>query len=175
MVLVRKISLAKWSTSAPFAEGEISADAVTADLRTTGNALSMWKGCHQGETALEDAVLALASGFERGDKLDVVWLEKRKLVKAGVSLQQTPGSTPIADLQDRHFDATELDLVRLGEVAKAVAHAVQTQQYHRFTKKDVLRLIAKAVVAKRVRLEDLKEKLRSELIAHLRQGPPQVP
>ena len=51
MFLARKVSLAKWSKKDELAEGEIPADAVTADLRTQDNKLSFWR-CGNGEGAV---------------------------------------------------------------------------------------------------------------------------
>ena len=42
-VLARKISRAKWEATKDLGDGEIQADAVSADLRTMGNTLSFWR------------------------------------------------------------------------------------------------------------------------------------
>ncbi len=43
MFLARKITQAKWRPKEGFADGEIAADAVNADLRTQDNSLSFWR------------------------------------------------------------------------------------------------------------------------------------
>ena len=58
MYLVRKITRAKWDRTDQLGEVEIPADAVTADLRTTDNALSLWASPDAAGDGLTDAVLA---------------------------------------------------------------------------------------------------------------------
>ena len=60
-VLARKISRAKWEASDDLGEGEIQADAVSADLRTTGNTLSFWRCTSASETDLQRVILALTA------------------------------------------------------------------------------------------------------------------
>ncbi len=75
MFLARKITRAKWKTREELSAGEISADAVTADLKTQGNALSFWQ-CHTATNSdVEEAALAIAAARDRVARLDVVWLE----------------------------------------------------------------------------------------------------
>ena len=86
MFLARKVSLAKWSKKDELAEGEIPADAVTADLRTQDNKLSFWR-CGNGEgIEVNEAVLALAAAGTRVDKIDVVWLAVDELRSDGQTL-----------------------------------------------------------------------------------------
>lgn len=168
MYLVRKITRAKWDRTDQLGEGEIPADAVTADLRTTDNALSLWAS--PDADGLNDAVLALVAGAERVDKVDVVWIERASFKDVGVELDQTDGRTPVADLVDRHEDAVRLDLVRLGRFAEQVVHALGAEQHKRLTKKKVAQLIAAAVDAGRVPLEKLEEKVQAEVSKYVEQA-----
>lgn len=168
MYLVRKISRAKWDRTSGIRDGEISADAVTADLRTTGNSLSLWVSADAGGGGLDDAVLALVAGAERVDRVDVVWIDRANFEEAGVELDETDGRTPVADLVDRHVDAVRLDLVRLGRFAEQVVDALGSGQHMRLTKKRVARLIAAAVDAGRVPVEELHEKVRVEASKYIR-------
>ena len=83
MFLARKITLAKWRSGKDLLEGEISADAVTVDLRTKENSLSFWQCGDEAQTKIEDAALAIASGWERVDKLDIVWIAGEELEATG--------------------------------------------------------------------------------------------
>jgi hypothetical protein len=170
MYLVRKITRAKWDRTARFADGEIPADAVTADLRTTDNALSLWASADGGGDPLNDAVLALVAGADRVDKVDVVWIERANFDEAGVELDETDGRTPVTDLVDRHVDAVRLDLVRLGRFAEQVVDALGAEQHKRLTKKRVAQLIATAVDAGRVPLADLDEKVQVEVSKYVEQS-----
>jgi len=170
MYLVRKISRAKWDPTDRLAAGEIPADAVTADLRTSGNALSLWASADADAEAVNDAVLALVAGADRIDKIDVVWIQRAKFGEVGLELDETPGRTPVTDLKGRHCDAVHRDLVRLGCLAQQVADALGAEQFMRLTKKDVAELIAAAVDAERVPLEDLEEKVQIEVSRYVRRN-----
>ncbi len=170
MYLVRKITRAKWDRTEQLADGEIPADAVTADLRTTDNALSLWAAAEAEGDALNDAVLALVAGADRVDKIDVVWIQRAKFDEVGVSLDETDGRTPVSDLVDRHVDAVKLDLLRLGIFAEQVVSALGAAQHKRLTKKKVAQLIAAAVDADRVSLEDLEEKVQAEVSKYVEQS-----
>ena len=123
-VLTRKITRAKWEASEALGKGEIPADAMSADLRTTGNTLSFWN-CATGEDhEIRKAVLALASVAERADRMDVAWIEKAAVDEHGIATMRTPGRTPVDCLQETHVDLIRLDVRRLGRVAELVSEAI---------------------------------------------------
>jgi hypothetical protein len=100
-VLARKITRAKWDTTDGLADGEIGADAVTADLRTIGNRLSFWTCTTPTDRELQDTVLALATAGDRLDKLDITWLSEQAVHGQGLALMATEGNTPVASLRNR--------------------------------------------------------------------------
>jgi hypothetical protein len=165
--LARKVSKAKWEEKGGvgLADGEISADAITGDLRTTENTLSFWKAEQADDTLWQQVTLAIAAGAERLDKIDIVWLEGATLIDSGITLEDTPGKTPVKDLISYHVDAKNLDLIRLGKVAGLVAHALRDQQqrFKRVPVRDVLALLVDAVRANRMQLSDLHHKVREEV------------
>ena len=60
--LVRKISRARWKELEELESGAIAADAVTKDLKTEGNQLSLWTCENPGESSeLRKAILALTA------------------------------------------------------------------------------------------------------------------
>lgn len=169
-VLARKITRAKWERKEELGADEIGADAVTADLRTTGNTLSFWH-CETSSTGdLKRAVLALAAGAERLDRLDVVYLEEQLVHEAGLATSATPGETPVASLRGHHVDLEKLDLNRLGVVARMVAAAHLTNATLSMTKKEVLELLVDAVVQQLVSTEDLKADIKAKVEAKLQSG-----
>lgn len=141
-MLARKISLAKWKN--PEWGAEIPADAVTGDLRTSGNALSFWTIGTPTRGELEQVVLALASTADRIDKIDLTWVDRDTLASEGIDLEATPGETPVEALRGRHVDLARLDLGRLGRVATLVSQAVAGNQHQRWTKNEVLRILVAA-------------------------------
>ena len=159
MFLARKITRAKWTPKAELSDGEIPADAVTADLRTRENSLSFWQcGTAQNEE-VADVVLALAAEGNHIETIDIVWLSDKELLEDGQTLQSTDGKTPVTELVKRHVDICCLDYTRLGKVAGRVRDAIANKQCVRLTEKRVTRLLASAVEQGRVDIKDIKESI----------------
>ena len=167
MFLARKISRAKWDAQGNadrgLAEGEISADSVTGDLRTRDDTLSFWRCDTDTDAAVEEAALAIAAAGERLDRLDIVWLAHDELREDGHTLRDTEGRTPVADLTHRHVDVCRLDYVRLGNVARRVAAAIEARRCRRLTRVRVKRLVVTAVEQRRIVLDELADRLRAEV------------
>ena len=163
MFLARKVTLSKWEPKQGLSVGEISADALTSDLRTKNNALSFWQ-CGVGRPDdVEEAVLAMAAARDHVDKLDVVWLDDDELLTDGQTLTNTKGRTPVQELVDLHVDVCRLDYVRLGRVARRVVSAIEEERFVRLRKSGVKALLVKAVRQERVKLGDLKESIQTEV------------
>ncbi len=163
MFLARKITRAKWTPKAELAADEVPADAVTADLRTTENALSFWRCGEATEGEVEEAALAIASAGGRLDRLDVIWLSDEALTQDSQSLRNTDGRTPVKALVKQHVHVHRLDYVRLGKVADRVTDAIQDGKHRRLTKKRVTNIVAAAVEQGRVALIDLEKKVQAEV------------
>lgn len=162
-VLARKITRAKWERADGLAEGEVAADAVTVDLRTSGNTLSFWTCTIPSEEELRETVLALAANAERLDKFDIAWLDEAAVCSAGLATNPTDGDTPVLTLRARHVDVEKLDYVRLGKVADLLVAALALNHHKRMTKKEVLEILKAAVLDRRVALDDLKNGVRVEV------------
>ncbi len=171
MFLARKITRAKWSSKTGLATDEIPADAVTADLRTKENALSFWRCGTEADRQVEEAALAIAAARNRVDKLDVVWVSDEDLRADGQKLRDTEGQTPVLGLVEHHVDIQNLDYVRLGRVANRIVAAIDGKQCRRLAKGKVLKLLAAAVNERRVDLDNLNEKVRSEIRKSLKTHP----
>ena len=168
MFVARKIARAKWDAKRNIQRGlksgEISADAVTGDLRTREDTLSFWRCLTDTNGDIEDAALAIAAAGERVDKLDIVWLADDGLRADGLTLKSTEGRTPVADLAERHVDICELDYDRLGRVASHLVAAIENEQYRRLTKARVRKLLVTAVERDRIDPAGLSEGLREEIV-----------
>ena len=160
MFLARMITRSKWEPKRGLLSGEISADAVTADLKTCDNSLSFWR-CPSGtDVELEDVVLAIATAREKVEKVEIVWLDDEDLRTDGQTLINSDGRTPVAELVSQHVDVCYLDYNRLGKVAHRVVSAFDEGRFCRLTRARILVLLASAVRKSRVDLKDLKEKVR---------------
>lgn len=163
MFLARMITRSKWEPKLGIRAGDIAADAVTGDLRTQGNTLSFWR-CTSGTPGdFENAALAIAAGRDTVAKVEIVWLDDEELKADGQTLLNTDGCTPITDLVSLHVDVCHLDYLRLGKVADRVVSALYKERYRLLTRVRVRELIASAVDAGRVNLNDLKDKVRTEV------------
>ena len=163
MFLARMITRSKWEPKPGVKAGEISADAVTGDLRTHDNALSFWR-CSSGEGAdFEDTVLAIATGRTDIAKVEIVWLDDEDLRADGQTLEDTEGRTPVEELAHLHVDLCRLDFGRLGKVARRVVSALNEKQYLCLTRASVKNLLEKAVNKGRVDPRDLQDKVRNEV------------
>ena len=164
MFLARKISRSKWKPHQDLAQWELQADAI-GDLRTVGNSLSVWR-CGEEEATEKDvkeAALAMASLMDRASTIDLVWFDQDELEQAGHKVQQTDGETNVPDLCSYHYDICGLDYARLGDIATRVAAAIEEGRYRRFTRREVLDLLADAVESSRLETKDLKCPLRQEV------------
>ena len=167
MFLVRKITRIKWDATRNAARGltdkEVSADAVTADLRTQGGTLSFWQCSTEAVSDLEEAVLAIAAAGQRLDKIEVVWMAVDDLRNDGLILKGSNGRTPVADLADQHVDICHLDYVRLGKVARHVVESIEHGRHRHFSKKDVKELLLTANRRERINPSKLAGGLKKEL------------
>lgn len=165
--LIRKITRSKWKPNAKVREGEIAADTITSDLRTTGCTLSCWAsnledGVTPDESSCKDAILALVSTWERFDKIDITWLIPGELDAEGIAMEKTPGDTPIPDLVETHIDLTELDMHRLCATAQLIFDNITTRHV-RLTKSKVRNLLIQAIREGRVERDALNAKLRKKI------------
>lgn len=164
MFLARMVSRAKWERKEWMSNEDISADAVTADLRTQNNSLSFWR-CPEGTDAdIDKVALAIATGRDKIDKVEIVLIDDKDLKKDGQTLKNSGGRTPVEILAKLHVDVTRLDYVRLGKIAQCVASAVAANQFHRIPRKRIESLLVTAINRDSIlNIEQLNEKLRSQV------------
>lgn len=170
MFLARKITRAKWEAKQELSTGEISADAITGDLRTQDNSLSFWQCGIGDKTKLEEVALAIAAGRDTVAKLEIVWLADDDLRDDGQILKNTEGRTPVADLAKLHVDVCALDYARLGKIAHRVVTAIKEKRYLRLTKLRIKKLLTIAVDQGRIGIEDLEDKIQVEVLKSLQKG-----
>jgi len=164
-VFVRMIAGAKWEQSADLREGEIAADAVTGDLRTTQNSLSFWRCRAVDGGELRNAALAMAAARDRLDRLDLVYLDEDWIRESGLEFRATPGNTPVSSLRSSHVDVDQLDLTRLGAIAGMIATAHRTNAELKMSRLEVLAIIVKAVRDGLVSIDALRGDLRAKVEA----------
>ncbi len=164
MFLVRKISHSKWDRCNNEKHGlgrdEISADAVTADLRTSSNQVSFWK-CNSDELdKVREIALAIVAGSDRIETIVVVLVPVSDLKDDGLDWNTSEGRTPVQDLSKLHVDVCHLDYERLGKLARHVRQAVDGQRYERVSKKQLIDLVAEAAARGRLNVSELRPKVK---------------
>ena len=167
MFLARMIARPKWQPKDGLASDEIPADAITADLRTANNTLSFWQCGQATGPEVSDAVLAIAAGRDRIQKLDIVWVFRNELENDGQHFRMNPGRTPVAELAERHVDVCHLDCSRLGRIGDRIAAAISQDRCRRFRQREILTLLVTAVRNGRVSQASLAEKVRAGISAAL--------
>ena len=157
MFLARKISRSKWNAQIDLGKDEISADAITGDLRTQGNRLSLWRCRTNKESDVNEAVLAIAAAGDRVDSFDIVLVENEELISDGQDLDDSLGRTPIPDLVDRHVDVCDLDYMSLGKFAYKILTAIKNNQCRRIRRSQLINLLKTAAEKNRFDESKLKD------------------
>lgn len=165
--LARKINKAKWAPKPFMGPDDISADAVTLCLKTSGNTLSFWQ-CSIDTDDIAQIALALALGTDKDrlETFDVVLLRRDAFEAVGFILNPNPSTaeTKMDDMQDRHVDMEQLTLVRLSVVASSIADRVKGNvDTYRFTRGQLIGLIVAAIDAKRIDRDSLGADARAAL------------
>ena len=160
-LLVRKINRAKWKIHPDITIEEIPADAITHCLKTSQNSLSTWRILDRGR--LPDAVLAILAAGDHIETFDVVCIDSDLLESDGISLENTEGNTKFKNYRKEHVDISQLTHKTLGVIAEHIASEIQINSDKRFTKIELIQLLADAVDEGKIRKEDLKASMKSKL------------
>lgn len=162
--LVRKVSRAKWPDEI-CSISELNADLMTADLRTTGNTLSLWR--IENEEELQSAVLALAASSKTSkiENVSVVWIPEELFSSKGIRIDNANvGDTVIFDLQNTHRDACDLTYKKLGDVAEIIMNEMLKEgHYKKFTKSEIKTALSNAYLDDRITEEKCNEDLIQEI------------
>ena len=162
-MLARKISRAKWDPKDNLGPDEIGADVNTGCLRTANNSLSFWR-CTGDRPDVAEIALAIACTMAKFEKIHVVTLAESIFEPLGLRVRATAGETPVGELRSRHVDVQGLDVVRLTNLAQALAPVIRDDKtVTLFTKSDLVELVRRAVHQKRVHVSDLNQNLLKEL------------
>jgi len=164
MFLARKITLSKWGKSSTLSGPDgIPADAITVDLRTRQNRLSLWRCESVNDSDIKDVALALASKNTYTSKIDIAWMLEDDLTSDDHIIQRTSGDIPVQDLASNHVDLCEMNYKRLGRVADRLRIAIASGSYRRFRESEVITILKAAISHDRLELTSLDENLRRKL------------
>lgn len=158
--MARKFTLSKWHNMTDIHQGQVPGD-VSYDMKTNSNKLSVWLMQDDSLESTNEVALALASGLQRFDKMDILWIERRKIEEAGFEIKPSPGITPVASLVNQHFDIVGLHFSDLARLACLFTEAIAANMAQRLTKKKLENLVIAAVEAQRLSIDKLDPKLAS--------------
>ncbi len=152
-LLVRKIDKGRWLQNDILNGEDISADAITICMKTTNNTLSTWR--IDNEAQIDEAVLAIVSGHQHLDAIDVAWLSQEQIKAEAISIQDTSGITPITALVDSHVHVVDLTYTSLGKIANCIVNCFLENSVRRYTRGMLIKLLRKAIESGRLEKEML--------------------
>jgi hypothetical protein len=142
------------------APGEIPADPLK-DLITSNNTLSLWH-IEDDRSNLERVIAAIAATCDVSSNFDFVLFDRRQVEDLAIKLEFHPGDTPDEKANASwHYDATELSASRLVNLATRMFS--DKAVIERLLEKNVLALIAAAVLEQRINLAKLSQRLRAKV------------
>jgi hypothetical protein len=121
--LVRKFNRAKWPGENELQLIEdLSADALTSCLRTSGNTLSVWKTGSAVWGTFDDILAALFSTLDGPNRADVIVISQREVeLIDGVELIDVKASTAASEsINNKHSDISKLSFSSMAKVAKII-------------------------------------------------------
>jgi len=162
MLFVRKINLAKWKQKL-IDDNDHNSDPITIDLRTSGNTLSLWRIKEESEEEIKEAVLALASNFERLGKMAVILINEEDLSKYSLDIKNNLGNGKYFSYNEEHFDIINITYNKLNPIGNIICEKVKADNFLPFSKADVKEIIQNGINTGKLEKEHLHEKLQSEL------------
>ena len=135
--LVRKIKISLWpdcSNGENFNIENLSADALTQDLRTTSNTLSMWEIENLHE--LDDVCIAIAVTRNEVIDFDILIFNKEEIEET-FELEKTQGDTSFENFKNKHYDIRNLNLEKITCFAKKIVGKLNSiENIHMFSIQD---------------------------------------
>ena len=141
----------------------ICGDAI-ADLRTKNNCLSTWLADTDEEK--DTAVVALALGRDKADKLCYVILEEQDLknIEIDISAECKGEARGLnEDLLTNHRDLVEMDFEHIGKLANYISPLVRNGQFKVMTKAQVKALLEKFKCNELIDITKVNDSLKTDL------------
>lgn len=140
-------------------QGEIPADPM-ADLKTNENKLSVYY-VEKNQSNLNDVIEAIAATRNFPDRFDYLLFDEEICSELKIEVRDTKGETPNEEVNKKwHRDLAELSADKLLELAKVVYEKGET---HRELEKEMLERVAKASLAGKIPIKDLKPNWRQRV------------
>jgi hypothetical protein len=160
-LLVRKIEKGKWMQYDILHGEDVSADAITLDLRTKDNTLSVWE--IPDEQYVDAAVLAFTAKMSCLETIDFVVISKDSFTSNGINVITQKEDTPFIEMCDAHRNIIKLNHSSLGIVAEGIVNSIKTDNSHRRTKNEIKKLIEDAIIEGRIEKSSLSIELQKKI------------
>lgn len=145
---IRRVNCDYWEDPLP-EEGylQMPVDGVTNCCRTTSNALSIWKTDSLDIHAEDNKKLlsAIALVYDRPIPLTFIFFSDEELHELGVTLDSTPGDTPVEDQKDKHRDISNLTLDTIGKLAWMIHGKVNNDESYHIVSSEEITTITKQI------------------------------
>lgn len=158
---VRKINSAKWEQNDIRSGEDISADAITSCLRTSGNILSVWE--IDSENRLEEAILAMVSAGDHLATMDFAVMNAGHLLDNDIESENNEGNTLVHDLRDTHRHLVELTYPKLGTIACHIVDCFKEEKIHRYRIAALKGVLQTAIDKDRLDADDLSVSIKKNL------------
>ena len=160
-LLLRKIRKSKWYNDGRLSwlpKGSLEADAL-ADLKTTGNILSLWQ-IEDDRSNLNQVVAAIAANSGDVSNVDCAIFDEKLMSEISIKVEQTRGESCYEEAVHWHRDLIELSAENVMDLAKTI---LERAEIKRFSEKYVLGLISEAVATGNINPQKLQLKVQERL------------
>lgn len=140
---------------------DLKADAITSDLRTSGNTLSLWM--IQDDQELDDVFLALGAKMISFEKLEAIQIPEQYLEAFELDGSKE-GDSPIVSNRKNHKDIINLTYDSIGDMGMVVCRCLNEKATVKRTRSQMKRLYVDAYKDGRLDVTFLNEDLRDKII-----------
>ncbi len=157
LIMIKK---RKWDKlSVPWLQGQgIQADPLS-DLRISDGNLSVWH-IKDDMTNLNDVILALAITRSNIDKLEYGLFDPAVVVDAGVTVQESPGNTPLEIANSWHRDLVQLTIDKVCRLTKSMFENLEKR---RILEDEIRTMIIEAIDREVLDSKKLNKDLRNKV------------
>lgn len=160
---IRVINRAYWPDDDDIIKGydinNLGANTITQELRTKDNTLSLW-----AVDNTEDVVLAMVSNATKIDDMCTLRIDDEIIENNNLEVKNESGNSRIQDLNEFHYNIKNLTYKKLADVSKVILEALKSEgNLETFTKKDIIKILKKAISEERLNPKKLSKNIQKEL------------
>ena len=159
-------NISRWDGSTPVnrSDARVCGDSIT-DLRTTKNALSIWKVTD--EKQIEESIAVIALGKDRLGKVSYVYLDEdfgENKIKLALSVVKGGcRAITVKEILERHRDIIELDSTQLEQLSYYMLDQVKQSQCDTKDNSDLKNIIIRMIAESKVDPNRINDNLKAEL------------